>query len=102
LHFSRGLFELLNREPGSSVQSGKRSGTHFWKALMLSTGAGRGTGGRDLNRPAEWPNRTAWLYVVLVLLCYSLTKLLLPAETAASPAVIPRPVPGTGHQQGFQ
>lgn len=35
-------------------------------------------------------------------LCYSLIKLLLPAEKAALPTVVPRPVPGMGHQQGFR
>lgn len=50
----------------------KGAGRHFWKTLVLSTGAGRDT-------PSKW---TTGFSVLLVLLSFSVTKLLLPAEKA--------------------
>lgn len=40
--------------------------------------------------------------MLLVLLSFSIIKLLLPVEKAGFPVVIPKPVPGIRHQQGFQ
>lgn len=79
----------------------KGAGGRFWKTLVLSTAAGRGTAGSDWDTTSKWPNWSAGPSVLPVLLPFSVIKVLFPSEKAVFPVVIPRQCLALGISKDF-